>query len=446
MRGQDSEQGAARLRPASALSLLGSDLVRAPVDEDVLLESRQHALAPSCPFDLVGLSRKIQNRGRKLEALHHRATPNMDLAGMARREDHAGEDAKGLPDSAETGMFHPSTASAGGVPDWPHSYQTPDNSERESEQRGHQPTYLQPDPATVAPDRGWPVRHGAAGSGGGGGGFPSTDSRGRIRTSLPGQVERDPWTKAHRAAVPSPYFQGGPEGLLRSSGAGKPPKSQSAEGRGPVDPAKEACSRVSKALELFRLLASSPCGSEIGDGESRFLLTANAEGVEGVEGGEGEMGVKAESEDGDESVWAQEGFLGEVQAGGHPLSECQRVVGIEGFLQILAQACLLRGRGGVSDAGGGMTVSEAEATAVFKQAIATSYGNAASALLPQVCVCVYVCACVCVCVCVFSMCTPNTQTTLPAHCFRWSPLNVAANSVQTVCRRELPRTAFRRHG
>ena len=316
----------------------------------------------------------------------HRAPPHMDLAGMARREDHAGEDAKGLPDSAETGMFHPRTASAGGVPDWPHSYQTPDDSERESEQRGHQPSYLQPDPATVAPDRGWPVRHGAAGSGGGGGGFPSTDSRGRIRTSLPGQVERDPWTKAHRAAVPSPYFQGGPEGLLRSSGAGKPPKSQSAEGRGPVDPAKEACSRVSKALELFRLLASSPCGSEIGDGESRFLLTANAEGDEG------EMDIKAESEDGDESVWAQEGFLGEAQAGGHPLSECQRVVGIEGFLQILAQACLLRGRGGVSDAGGGMTVSQAEATAVFKQAIATSYGNAASALLSQVCACVCVCA------------------------------------------------------
>ena len=185
---------------------------------------------------------------------------------------------------------------------------------------------------------------------------------------------------------------------------------------------------MSKALELFRLVSSSPSGSEIGDGESHYLLTANAEGVEGVEGGEGEMGVKAESEDGDESVWAQEGFLGEVQAVGHPLSECQRVVGIEGFLQILAQARLLRGRGGVSDAGGGMTVSEAEATAVFKQAIAASYGNAASALLPQVCVCVYVCVCVCVCVC--SMCTPNTQTTLPAHCFRWSPLHVAANSVQ----------------
>ena len=284
-------------------------------------------------------------------------------------------------------MFHPRTASAGGVPDWPHSYQTPDDSERESEQRGHQPMYLQPDPATVAPHRGWPVRHGAAGSGGGGGGFPSTDSRGRIRTSLPGQVERDPWTKAHRVAVPSPYFQGGPEGLLRSSAAGKPLKSQSAEGRGPIDPAKEACSRVSKALELFRLVASSPCGSEIGDRdkESPFLLTANAEGDEG------EMDIKAESEDGDESVWAQEGFLGEVQAGGHPLSECQRVVGIEGFLQILAQACLLRGRGGVSDAGGGMTVSQAEATAVFKQAIATSYGNAASALLSQVCACVCVC-------------------------------------------------------
>ena len=59
VRGQDSEQGSARLRPASALSLLGSDLVRAPVDEDVLLEPRQHALGPAAaPSGLLSLSRK----------------------------------------------------------------------------------------------------------------------------------------------------------------------------------------------------------------------------------------------------------------------------------------------------------------------------------------------------------------------------------------------------